>query len=86
MFWGFWEGTHWNPRSALWRNNWTPTPQGVAYRDLVFNKWWTRAQGKADGKGVYRTRAFYGDYLVIVNGKNQKVTLSKKDKEVVVTF
>ena len=86
VFWGFWEGTHWNPRSALWRNNWTHTPQGVAYRDLVFNKWWTRAQGKADGKGVYRTRAFYGDYLVTVNGKSQKVTLSKKDKEVVVTF
>jgi endo-1,4-beta-xylanase len=86
LMWGFWEVGHWVPESAMWKKDWTPTPQALAYRDLVFNKWWTRTSGKADNKGVFKIRAFYGDYILTSNGETQKVTLSKKDKSIQVTF
>ena len=86
LFWGFWAGAHWKPNSALWKKDWTPTPQALAYRDLVFKKWWTQISDKADNKGQFNTRAFYGDYLITSDGKTKKVTLSKKDKTVKVTF
>jgi GH35 family endo-1,4-beta-xylanase len=86
LMWGFWETGHWMPHTAMWRADWTPTPQAEAYRDLVFNKWWTRASGKADNDGSFKTRAFYGDYIITSNSKTQKVTLSKKDKSIEVSF
>jgi endo-1,4-beta-xylanase len=86
VMWGFWEVGHWIPESAMWRRDWTPTPQALAYRDLVFSKWWTKVSGKADKKGIYKTDAFYGDYLIASDGKSKKVTLSKKDKLIEVSF
>jgi endo-1,4-beta-xylanase len=86
LMWGFWEVGHWQPQTAMWKKDWTPTPQALAYRDLVFNKWWTQTSGKADNDGVFKTRAFYGDYIITSNGKTKKVTLSKKDKSTQVSF
>jgi len=86
IMWGFWEVGHWIPESAMWKKDWTPTPQALAYRDLVFNEWWTNISGTADGKGLFKTRAFYGDYLITSDGETKKVTLSKKDKSKEVDF
>ncbi len=86
VMWGFWEVGHWIPESAMWKKDWTPTPQALAYRDLVFKQWWTNVSGKADEKGIYKTDAFYGDYLITSDGKSKKVTLSKKDKLIEVSF
>lgn len=86
LFWGFWEGSHWKPWSAFWKKNWTLTPQGQAYRDLVFKEWWTQVSGKADACGRFQTDAFFGDYVISSNGSTQKVTLSRKDKSLHVTF
>ncbi len=86
VMWGFWEVGHWVPESAMWKKDWTSTKQALAYRDLVFNKWWTKVSGKADKKGIYKTDAFYGDYLITSNGETKKITLSKKDKSIEVSF
>ena len=86
LMWGFWEGAHWRPRAALWRRDWSETPAAEAYRDLVFNKWWTRQTGKADSAGVYRLRAFYGKYAVESQGSKRQVTLSKDKGRQTVTF
>lgn len=86
LFWGFWEGSHWKPWSALWKKDWTLTPQGQAFRDLVFKEWWTQTSGKADASGQFQTDAFLGDYIISSNGVTQKATLSKKDKSLRVTF
>jgi endo-1,4-beta-xylanase len=86
LMWGFWEVGHWQPQTAMWKKDWTPTPQALAYRDLVFNKWWTQTSGKADKDGTFKTRAFYGDYIITSNGKTQKVSLSKKNKSTQVSF
>jgi endo-1,4-beta-xylanase len=86
VMWGFWAGAHWRPWSALWGEDWTLTPQGLAFRDLVYNQWWTQTSGKADAAGIFQTKAFYGDYLVTSEGKTQKGALRKKDKSLQVVF
>ncbi len=86
IMWCFWEQDHWMPHTAMWKKDWTPTPQALAYRDLVFNKWWTKTSGKADKDGTFKTDAFYGDYIITSNGVQKKVTLRKKDKSIQVNF
>ncbi|MBN1391903.1 MAG: endo-1,4-beta-xylanase [Sedimentisphaerales bacterium] len=86
IMWCFWEQDHWMPHTAMWRKDWTPTPQADAYRDLVFNKWWTQTAGKANRKGIFKTRAFFGDYVITSGGVEKKVTLGKKNKSVEVAF
>jgi endo-1,4-beta-xylanase len=76
----------WRPNAALWKKDWSITPTGRAYRDLVFNKWWTKTSGKADKNGTFKTHAFYGDYIITSNGHKKKVTLSKKDKSIQANF
>jgi endo-1,4-beta-xylanase len=86
LMWGFWAGDHWQPHCAMWREDWTPRPQVQAYRDLVYKEWWTQITDKADKKGEYQARAFYGDYIITSNGVSKAVTLSKKDGSIEVTF
>jgi GH35 family endo-1,4-beta-xylanase len=86
VMWGFWEGAHWHPYSALWKKDWNPTPQGLAYRDLVFKEWWTKVSGKADRTGKFRTEAFFGDYEIRADGKTKKATLNKKEKTLNAVF
>ena len=86
LMWGFWEGAHWKPHAAMWKKDWTPTPQALAYRDLVFRQWWTEVSGTANGEGVFKTRGFYGDYKITSNGQTQKAVLSKKEKRMEINF
>ncbi|MBN1439506.1 MAG: endo-1,4-beta-xylanase [Anaerolineales bacterium] len=86
LIWGFWAGDHWRPWSALWRKDWSITPQGEAFRDLVYNQWWTQASGKADRSGMFQTEGFFGEYQITSEGKTQKAALRKKDKALKVAF
>ncbi len=86
IMWCFWEQDHWMPHTAMWKKDWTPTPQVEAYRELVFNKWWTQTSGKADNDGIFKTRGFYGDYKISSNGEEKKVKLRKSEKLVEVNF
>ncbi|NBB79190.1 MAG: hypothetical protein GVY36_07040 [Verrucomicrobia bacterium] len=68
LFWGFWDGSHWKNNAMLFNNDWSLKPAGQAYRDLVFNKWWTdntdlpEIDRMTDGAGHYATRGFKGAY------------------------
>ncbi|HEY5807329.1 MAG TPA: endo-1,4-beta-xylanase [Povalibacter sp.] len=86
LMWGFWEGDHWIPHSAMWRTDFTPTKQADAYRELVFGKWWTRAEAKVGATGELRTRAFYGDYVITVNGVRKDLRLRKADGKAEAAF
>jgi GH35 family endo-1,4-beta-xylanase len=86
LMWGFWEGAHWRPQAALWKRDWTPTPAAQAYRELVFDKWWTKAQGTANAEGIYRIRAFFGTYAVVSQGVRKVVVLRKNDEPETVTL
>ena len=81
IMWGFWEGSHWRPRGAMLRRDWSPKPNYAAWNDMVFKKWWTNADGKTSGQGTFATRGFLGDYEIEVkaNGKTKtvKATLPK---------
>ena len=86
LMWGFWAGSHWRPWAALWRTDWSITPQGEAFRDLVFNRWWTKTEGKTDKSGSFKTEAFFGDYEITVDDSVKKVSLSKHEKTLQVSF
>ncbi|MBZ5618786.1 MAG: endo-1,4-beta-xylanase [Acidobacteriia bacterium] len=86
VMWGFWEGSHWRPRGAMLRRDWSPKPNGEVYQDLVFKKWWTNASGKTGAAGTFATRGFLGEYEIEAKagGKSKivKVTLPKDGTKV----
>jgi endo-1,4-beta-xylanase len=88
LMWGFWQGQHWLPDAALYRQDWSIKPNGQAFKDLIFKTWWTNVSGSSDSGGAYTTRGFLGDYDVTVtaNGKTvtQKLKLQKNSPELVV--
>lgn len=79
LMWGFWEGANWIPVSSLFRRDWSPTPAAHAYRDLVFGRWWTRWQGRADAQGRCEVRAFFGQHRVTADGQESIVQLKRKE-------
>jgi GH35 family endo-1,4-beta-xylanase len=78
VMWGFWEGAHWRPRGAMMRRDWSLKPNGEAYKDMVFKRWWTNADGKTGPQGTYAARGFLGDYEIEVKagGKTKTVRAS----------
>ena len=86
LMWGFWEGANWIPASSLYKRDWTPTPSADAYRNLVFNEWWTKVSGTTNRRGVFSTPAFYGKYRVTVNGVSKEVDLAKEQGTVTLDF
>jgi len=79
LMWGFWEGSHWRPNASLWKMDWTSTKAAEAYRNLLFNEWWTTFEGKADRNGVCEVPAFYGTYLITAGDSEITVNFSKKE-------
>jgi len=90
VFWGFWEKTQWLPQAALWKKDWTPNPAANAYRNLVFNQWWTHEKGIADEKGIYRIRGTLGQYKISVqtDGRSKEIQtdLGKDNKTLEIPF
>ena len=86
LLWGFWEGANWIPASSLFKRDWTPAPALYAYRDLVFNEWLTREEGVAGGSGEYSIPAFYGKYLITVDGVTREIDLTKAGGDVFIEF
>ena len=82
LMWGFWEGSHWRPRGAMLRRDWSVKPNGTVYNDLVFHRWWTNAGGKTGTQGTFATRGFLGEYEIEARagGKSRTVqaTLPKQ--------
>ena len=81
LMWGFWEGAHWRPRGAMLRRDWSLKPNAEAYKDLVFNRWWTNTDGKTDARGTFAARGFLGEYDIEARAggrsKTAHATLSK---------
>jgi len=80
LMWGFWEGRHWRPEAALWKRDWTVTPAGKVYTNLVTREWHTEVTGKADKNGMFKTPAFYGDYDISSAGKSIKAHFTRQDQ------
>jgi endo-1,4-beta-xylanase len=78
VMWGFWEGSHWRPRGAMLRRDWSPKPNAEVYNDLVFKRWWTNVSGKTGAQGTFATRGFLGEYEIEAQagGKSKTVRVS----------
>jgi len=77
LMWGFWEGANWIPQSSMYRRDWTITPLGQAYKNLVFKELWTNISGTADSKGVFTAKVFYGRHRITVDGISKEVNIKK---------
>ena len=86
LLWGFWEGANWIPVSSLFRRDWSATPAAEAYRKLVFNRWWTRWQGRTDLRGQCEVRAFYGKHRVSAGSQVTVVELKQAEGIARVSF
>jgi endo-1,4-beta-xylanase len=88
LMWGFWEGQHWIPNAALYRQDWSLKPNGQAFKELLFKRWWTNANGRSNAAGQYVTRGFLGDYKITVKLGSKTITqnvkLEKTSSEIVI--
>lgn len=56
MFWNFWDVATWrNPGTNLFREDWSQTPAGDTFIDLVFNQWWTDLSAQTDESSQFKT-------------------------------
>ena len=78
LVWGFWEKAHWIPSAAYYRADWSLKPAGQAWRDLVFQQWWTNADGITAQDGIFRTRGFLGQYEIVVESGGQRRTATAR--------
>ncbi|MEX0322706.1 MAG: sulfatase-like hydrolase/transferase [Puniceicoccaceae bacterium] len=76
LMWGFWAGANWIPESSMYDRNWKPTSLLEAYRNLVFDEWWTSTKVQVGASGKVDIPAFFGDYVIKSGGKTKKVKLS----------
>lgn len=61
LFWSFWDGaTYMNEGTNLFRLDWSQTPAGDAFVDLVFKEWWTKENLIASADGAIQTSVFKG--------------------------
>jgi len=80
--WGFWEGAHWKPKSALFDKDWNPTPIGKHWIELTKERWWTDETLTTDKNGKLSLRGFKGSYLIECNGVTEVVTLGNEGASV----
>lgn len=73
QFWGFWEGAHWRPAAAMFRQDWSEKPSAKVYRDLVLGQWRTRTAGATGTDGACHLRGFQGAYAVDVSYQGRTV-------------
>ena len=75
MIWGFWEGAHWKPQTALWQKDWKEKPSAVVWRRLVNDEWATKASGETGGAGEYRVAAHLGTYEITATTNGKTITV-----------
>lgn len=73
LLWGFWQGNHWRPQAALYRQDFSPKPAAEAYRSLIFEEWWTEIQGQTNDEGHWSDRGFLGQYQIRITANGQEL-------------
>jgi endo-1,4-beta-xylanase len=81
VMWGFWEGSHWKPETALWRKDWSEKPNAKVWKDWVCGRWKTNVTLKSSPQGQASVPGYFGRYEITVtkDGKTikQAVMLEK---------
>ena len=82
IMWGFQDDVIWTGNAPLFNRDWSLKPAGKVWMDCVFNQWWSDADGAADLRGGFATRAFLGDYVVqVVHGGKVETREANLPKE-----
>ena len=71
MLWGFWEGRHWRPDSAMFNLDWSETPMVQVWEDLVLEAFMTDEMMDTDALGGSLFRAFHGEHMVEITYDGQ---------------
>ncbi len=75
LFWNFWDGATWaNPGANLYRQDWSRTPAGDTFVDLVFGDWWTHELKTTNTDGNLTLRGFKGKYKITYECDGQMVS------------
>ncbi|WP_123534391.1 endo-1,4-beta-xylanase [Halosimplex salinum] len=74
LVWGIYSPTHWQGDAPFFTEGWGEKAPLEAYRDLVFDEWWTEKTGATDTNGAYSTTGFKGEYEVTAVVDGQEVT------------
>lgn len=75
LVWGFWERSHWRPESAYFAADWTPTPAGKVWQELVGETWRSNLDATSNEAGTVATRVFLGDYRITVRVGDKTSTI-----------
>lgn len=75
LVWGFWERSHWRPESAYFSADWTPTPAGRVWQELVGETWRSNLDATSNEAGTVATRVFLGDYRITVRVGDKTSTI-----------
>lgn len=81
LVWGFWAGQHWLPEGAFYAQDWSLRPHGEAWKDLVFNQWWTKkTEQTTNSEGKVSFDGFLGTYkYTITSGTKVRTGTFKID-------
>ncbi len=73
VMWGFWEGSHWKPETALWRQDWSEKPSAKVWQEWVTGHWKTKSTVTSNTKGLATLSGHFGRYEITVS-KHGKTT------------
>ncbi|MFD7155112.1 endo-1,4-beta-xylanase [Kribbella sp. NPDC059898] len=75
---GIWTKNIYNPRVALFNDDWSAKPNAQIVDNLINHQWHTSVSGPTTAAGTFGTRGFLGDYLVTVtvNGISKQVKVA----------
>lgn len=77
----FWAKGHPIPNAALYTDDWTPRGNARAWLELMQKRWNSSCTVPTNGKGVAKTRVFFGSYAIEVRGGGKpKVVYAKVGK------
>ena len=57
----------------MYAADWTSKPNALAYNRLLFQEWWTNAEGRTAEDGSVTRRVYRGDYQITVVGADGPV-------------
>ncbi len=75
LVWGFWARSHWRPNAAYMSADWTLTPAGKVWTELISQKWRSNLDVKTDANGECQERVFLGQYTVEIGSGDQVQTV-----------
>ena len=76
LFWGFYDGSVFATVSPFYTTDWQLKEAGKQFRDLVYNKWWTKDEiAYTNENGEATLRGFYGNYDVSVSHNGDEKTV-----------